>query len=55
MRLPLFLFLIFFCIVDAQPNWQRSVTNYNRQTYKAANQNWMIVQHEKWVDVLCKQ
>jgi len=33
-------------MVEALPNWQRSVTNYNRQTYKAANQNWMITQHE---------
>lgn len=46
MRHFLVLFFLFFCISEALPNWQRSVTNYNRQTYKAANQNWMVTQHE---------
>ncbi|WP_239060667.1 hypothetical protein [Bacteroides sp. 519] len=31
---------------SALANWQRSITNYNRHEYKAANQNWMISQHE---------
>jgi ligand-binding sensor domain-containing protein len=46
MRKLLFLFFLFICIPEVLPNWQRSVTNYSRQTYKAANQNWMIAQHE---------
>lgn len=41
-----FICLYFFLTANtAFANWQRSVTNYNRQSYKAANQNWMIEQH----------
>ena len=32
------------CLIQA--NWQRSISNHSRHTYKAANQNWMIDQHE---------
>jgi ligand-binding sensor domain-containing protein len=47
MKKFLFFFSFFFvCIPEALPNWQRSVTNYKRQVYKAANQNWMVIQHE---------
>ncbi|MDR0745555.1 MAG: transcriptional regulator [Mediterranea sp.] len=45
MKKLLFLFFLFLCIPEVLANWQRSVTNYNRQTYKAANQNWMVIQH----------
>lgn len=39
--------LFFFCnLTYAHSGWERSVTNYNRQTYKAANQNWMATQHD---------
>lgn len=46
MRQLVLLFFFFFCTTEALPNWQRSVINYNRHTYKAANQNWMVTQHE---------
>ena len=46
MRCFFFFLVSFFCVAEALPNWQRSVTNYSRQTYKAANQNWMVAQHE---------
>lgn len=45
-RILLFFYIFFCCSLNALPNWQRSVTNYTRQTYKAANQNWMVTQHE---------
>ena len=40
------LFLLFHSVSEALPNWQRSITNYSRQTYKAANQNWAVEQHD---------
>ncbi|NDV80485.1 triple tyrosine motif-containing protein [Bacteroides sp. 51] len=46
MRHFLFLVFLLLCVSEVFPNWQRSVTNYTRQTYKAANQNWMVAQHE---------
>lgn len=47
MKHTLILLFFFFCFTpDVLSNWQRSVTNYDRQTYKAANQNWMVTQHE---------
>lgn len=50
MRQLLLLFLSLFCISEAFASWQRPVTNYTRQTYKAANQNWMVTQHENgWI------
>lgn len=42
------LLVLLFSIWGALPvysNWQRTVTNYTRHDYKAANQNWMIMQH----------
>lgn len=42
-----FLYLILFIILppaSARANWQRSVTNYTRQDYRAASQNWDIMQ-----------
>lgn len=39
------LFLFLCCCTLSHANWQRSVTNHNRRSYKAANQNWMITQH----------
>lgn len=42
--------LLYLCLLfpthHAYANWQRSVTNHSRHTYKAANQNWMVEQHE---------
>ncbi len=38
-------FLCMALTCQADVYWQRSVTNYTRHTYKAANQNWMVEQH----------
>lgn len=46
MKHLLTLLLFFFCVSEAYPSWQRPVTNYSRQSYKAANQNWMVTQHQ---------
>lgn len=46
MRLKLCI-LCFFCLMTSIPlsaNWQRSITNYTRHAYKAASQNWKIMQ-----------
>lgn len=39
----IFLFSFITCIF-LNANWQRSITNYARHSYKAASQNWMIMQ-----------
>ncbi len=46
MKTKLYLILL-FCLFThvVQANWQRSVANYTRHEYKAANQNWMVEQH----------
>ncbi len=38
--------LLWTATAQAQMFWQRPFVNYNRYEYKAANQNWMIAQHE---------
>lgn len=40
------LLLFFTTGIQAQMFWQRPVVNYNRHTYNAANQNWMVAQHQ---------
>lgn len=40
------LLLLFTTGIQAQMFWQRPVVNYNRHTYNAANQNWMVAQHQ---------
>lgn len=40
------LLLLLSTSTQAQMYWQRPVVNYNRHTYNAANQNWMIEQHQ---------
>ncbi len=41
-----FVVLLWTVAAQAQMFWQRPFVNYNRYEYKAANQNWMIAQHE---------
>lgn len=41
-----FLFCLLSLMASAQTFWQRNVTNYDRHTYRAANQNWDISQHD---------
>jgi len=40
------LLLFLATIAQAQMFWQRPVVNYNRHEYNAANQNWMVAQHQ---------
>lgn len=42
--ISVFAFLLFS--VSTYANWHRLVSNYTRHDYQAANQNWMIAQHE---------
>ena len=37
--------LLLLLSVQLNAGWQRPVTNYTRHTYKAGNQNWMLLQH----------
>ncbi len=48
MTKPIATFVVLLCatVAQAQMFWQRPFVNYNRYEYKAANQNWMIAQHE---------
>ena len=42
------IFLSLFLVMhtaSVHADWQRSITNYSRHSYKAASQNWMIKQH----------
>lgn len=46
-RITLLLLSLFaFCLLPlhADAGWQHSITNYTRHSYKAASQNWMIMQ-----------
>lgn len=36
--------LLLLCSQRMHADWQRSITNYSRDTYKAASQNWRIMQ-----------
>lgn len=47
-RLIPVLCIFFFLLVSTEimANWQRSITNYARHSYKAASQNWRIMQGE---------
>lgn len=45
-NLALLIIYISLSINTIQANWQHSISNYTRQTYKAATQNWMMDQHE---------
>lgn len=38
------LFLMLLLCIPAKGAWRRSITNYARHSYKAASQNWMIMQ-----------
>ena len=40
----MFLFLMLLTCTPSWGSWQRSITNYARHSYKAASQNWMIMQ-----------
>ena len=48
MKHTLFVIILYtlavFLPVPVQADWERSVTNYTRQTYRAASQNWDIMQ-----------
>lgn len=46
MKLKFCLTCFFFSLmcIPTSANWQRSITNYTRHTYKAASQNWKIMQ-----------
>lgn len=47
MKLRIYLILLFISFYgDISATWQRSVTNYYRNTYNSGNQNWMISQQE---------
>lgn len=52
MRIKLLIFFSCFTILPVFSNWQKAITNYNRHTYKAGNQNWMLEQHRNgWIYV----
>lgn len=40
------LLLLLFSSQEVHADWQRSITNYSRNTYKAASQNWRIMQSD---------
>ncbi|WP_101542105.1 ligand-binding sensor domain-containing protein [Bacteroides cutis] len=40
----MFFFLMLLTCTPSWGSWQRSITNYARHSYKAASQNWMIMQ-----------
>lgn len=40
----LLLMIFLFCNQALHADWQRSITNYSRHSYKAASQNWMTMQ-----------
>lgn len=44
MRRLMFFYILLLLCLPAKASWQRTITNYARHSYKAASQNWMIMQ-----------
>ena len=44
MRRLMFFYILLLLCLPAKASWQRAITNYARHSYKAASQNWMIMQ-----------
>ena len=40
----MFFYILLLLCLPAKASWQRAITNYARHSYKAASQNWMIMQ-----------